>query len=161
MKRRLLLAICATAFAFMLVPAFADDDAHYIQADDYFIAKEVLKQGYINVFIAKMKTPATAQTKNEAEFLKVADGGDMWTKIYWLTRIAAKDELKIGLLVIALDVAGEEDVYRAPESKDEARTAPWFMAKITDVSDMYKGYVTVSGGYKVSVAAIRVIVDKK
>ena len=161
MKRRLLLVVSAVAFAFMLVPAFAEDDAHYIQADDFFIAKEAHKQGYINVFIAKMKTPATAQTKNEAEFLKVADGGDMWTKIYWSTRIANKEELKIGLLIIALDVAGDEDVYRAPESKDEARTGPWFMAKITDVSDLYKGYVTVSGGYKVSVAGIRVIVDKK
>lgn len=161
MKRRILLAICAVAFAFMLVPAFADDDAHFIQADDYFISNDVLKQGYIRVELAKMKTPATAQTKNEAEFLKVADGDELWTKNYWSTRIATKEELKIGLVVIALDVCGDQDVYRAPENKEEARTSPWFMAKITDVSDMYKGYVTVSGGYKVSLGNLRVIAAKK
>jgi hypothetical protein len=32
------------------------------------------------------------------------------------------------------------------------------MAKITDMSDRHKGYVTVSGGYKISLENIRIAV---
>jgi hypothetical protein len=31
------------------------------------------------------------------------------------------------------------------------------MAKITDISDLFKGYVTVSGGYKVKINNLRAI----
>ena len=107
-----------------------------------------------------MKTPATAQTKNEAEFLTVRDGEEIWTKYYYKTRIAAKPELKLGLEVFVFDM-NDNDIYRAPENKDEAIGNNWFMAKITDMSDMYKGYVTVSGGYKVKFDNIRVAVKEK
>jgi len=140
----------------------AEEDDHYIQPDDYFISKEAFKaQSWIYVYLAKMATPASVKTKNEAEFLQVMDGKKTWTKNYWPTRIAAEADLKIGVEVIILEVAGEEDIYRAPNSKEEARTTSWFMAKITDISDLYKGYVTVSGGYKVSVKGLRVAVNKQ
>jgi hypothetical protein len=46
----------------------------------------------------------------------------------------------------------------------EQRVCParcnWFMAKITDISDLYKGYVTVSGGYKVNPKNLRVLVGR-
>jgi len=141
-------------------PVFAEDDDHYINSDHYFIAQEKLTTGWIRVNLATLKTAATAQSKNEAEFITVKNGEELWTKFYYKTRIAAKEELKIGLEVIGFDVA-DNDLYRAPENKDEALQSDWFMAKITDVSDMYKGFVTVSGGYKIKIDNIRVVDKKK
>ncbi len=159
--RVILMFILFTAVIFTTHLLFAEDDDHFIQPDDYFISKEDFKsQPWIYVALAKMKTPPTATTKSEAEFMQVTDGKDVWTKYYWSTRIAASEELKIGTVVIMIDLPGDESIYRAPENKDEARQTSWFMAKITDMSDLYKGYVTVSGGYKVNPKAIRVIVKK-
>lgn len=136
------------------------DDDHYIQADDYFIAKEPLgRQHYIYVSIGKMFTPPTPQTKGEAEFLRVHDGNKVWTKHFWSTRIATQDDLKLGIPVIMAHRVGNDNIYRPPKSKEE-RNSDWFMAKITDLSDLYRGYVTVSGGYKVSLNALRVIVNR-
>ncbi len=164
MKAKFILSLLLLSFLSLGViattPAFAEDDDHYINSDYYFITKENFKQGWIYVTIATLKTAATAQTKGEAEFITVRDGEEIWTKYYYKTRIAAKEELKIGLQVIVLEF-NENDVNRAPASKDEALGNNWFMAKITDVSDMFKGYVTVSGGYKVSLDNMRVIVKDK
>jgi hypothetical protein len=43
----------------------------------------------------------------------------MWTEFYWKTRILTEKEIKTGVVVIAFE-ASDGDVYRAPESKDEA-----------------------------------------
>ncbi|MBM9578078.1 hypothetical protein JWG45_13050 [Leptospira sp. 201903070] len=135
---------------------FAEEDAHYIQPDDFFITKEDFKsQSWIYVHLAKQVTPPSGKTKNEAEFLQVHDGNKVWTKFFYSTGIAKENDLKIGATVIMADLAAD-DGYRAPESKEEARTCSWFLAKITDVSDLYKGVVTVSGGYKIKVDAIRI-----
>jgi hypothetical protein len=159
MMKKSLFAVLAFVFALSLVPVFADEDEHYIQPDDYFISKDAFKdQDWVYVFLAKQQEAPKPQTKGEAKFMQVGDGKNVWTKNYWMTRKATKEALKIGTVVIMLDAAGAEDIYRSPESKEEARTANWFIAKITDVSDLYKEYVTVSGGFKVKIDAIRVIV---
>lgn len=153
-------AVFAIAFCISLLPSylFADEDAQYIQPDDFFITKEEFKnQAWIHVHLAKQLTPPSPKTKNEAEFLQVHDGNKVWTKFYYSTEIVKPNDLKIGTVVIMADL-GTEDGYRAPENKDEARTCSWFIAKVTDVSDLYKGIVTVSGGYKIKVDAIRVSV---
>ena len=85
----------------------------------------------------------------------ISSGEEIWTKNYWKTRIASEKELKVGLVVIVFE-RGVDDVYQAPENKSQALADNWFMAKITDMSDKYKGYVTVSGGYKISLENIRV-----
>lgn len=161
LTKRVLVFFMVLSFVAVAGALFAEEDDHYIQSDDYFISKEPYKtQTWMYVQLAKMKTPASAETKNEAEFMQVTDGNDVWTKNFWQTRIATKADLKLGAVVIVLDATGDEGVYRAPENKEEARTSSWFIAKITDLSDMYKGYLTVSGGYKVDPKAIRVIVGK-
>jgi len=134
-----------------------NSDEHYIQPDDYFIAEEELgKKKWMNVKIAKLVTPATKESKNEAMFMTVHEGNEVWTKIYWKTRMATKADIKIGKVVIAFDGNSDDDVYQAPEDKDQARNRGWFMGKITDVSDLYKGYITMAGGYKVSLNALRI-----
>jgi hypothetical protein len=162
MKKNLMTAFLLSVFSCALIltaPVFSqesDDDDHFISPDKYFTANEKLKGAWMYVNLATMKTPASAKTKNEAEFILIRDGAEIWTKFFWKTRILSEKEIKIGLEVIALEVSDGE-VYRAPENKDEAIHNNWFMAKITDVSDLYKGYVTVSGGYKVKVNNMRVI----
>jgi len=150
-----------TVLAVALAAGYAAEDAHYLQGDDYFVAERALGgETWIRVMTAKMVTAPTAQTKNEGKFMQIADGKEIWTKYYWATRPASAGDIKIGTVIIALDIQGDEEIYRSPEDQQEAKTSFWFMAKITDVSDLYKGYVTVSGGYKVSPKALRVIIKK-
>lgn len=143
-----------------LIPfvVFALDDAHFIQDDDYFVSKEPYKQGWIYVELAKMIQPAKPETKNEAQFMTVREGEELWTKHFWKTRIATVAECKVGTVVICFNDNVKDDVYHAPEDKDNARNGSWFMAKITDMSDLYKGYITVSGGYKINKDNLRLIV---
>ncbi|MCX8122986.1 MAG: hypothetical protein N3F66_02330 [Spirochaetes bacterium] len=134
----------------------SDADAHYIQPSDYFIAdREFPNQGWIYVYIAKVVTPPSTQTKNEGQFMKVQDGKEIWTKYHWKSRIATSSDIKIGAIVIIFDGNYQNNIAMPPKNKDEARAENWFMAKITDTTDLYKGYVTVSGGYKVSVDNLR------
>lgn len=133
------------------------DDEHYIQPDDYFVQHHGLeKHAWIYVELAKAVTVPSSDTKGEGEFMKVRDGQNYWTKHYWRTRIASKEELKLGLHVIAFNNNHRDGVYRAPDKKSKARGGAWFYAKITDMSDMFKGFVTVSGNYKVGLKNIRV-----
>lgn len=135
------------------------DDSHFIQGDDYFIQRHGLEgHTWIYVELAKMVNSPGSNTKGEAEFMKVRDGKNYWTSHYWQTRIASQNELRLGLNVIIFEGNHRNSIYDAPERKDRARGSSWFMARITDMSDMYKGYVTVSGNYKVSLRNMRVIV---
>jgi hypothetical protein len=135
----------------------SDADAHYIQPSDYFISdREFPNQGWIYVYLAKVVTAPTAQTKNEGQFMKVHDGKEIWIKYHWKSRIATKADIRIGAIVISFDDNIIDNVYMAPKNKDQARNGQWFMGKIIDTTDLYKGYVTVAGGYKVDVNNIRI-----
>lgn len=158
MKKMLFPAILAITLLLSATALAADEDAHFIQSDDFFVSKEAYKnQDWIYVSLAKQTKAPSAATKNEGQFLQVTDGKSVWTKNFWSTRIALAEDLVIGAIVIMPELSGDEDTYRAPENKDEARESAWFLAKITDISDLYKDFVTVSGGYKVRVDAMRVI----
>lgn len=155
----LLLSALAFIVITLCIPLFAqEDDDHFIQDDEYFVSAEKFALPWKYVSLAKMITPATKETKNEAQFMMIPSGDEIWTKFYYKTRKIAEAEIKVGLEVIILEAGDDEGVYRAPENKDEARSNAWFMAKITDLSDRYKGYITVSGGYKVRLNNMRVIV---
>lgn len=139
----------------------AIDDDHFIQKDDYFVASKPLdKSTYVYVSVCKMVTEPSARSKGEAEFFKVADGSNLWSKFYYQTAIAQDGDIKLGVPVIIFEGRREKGVYQAPESKEDARGHAWFMAKVTDLSDMYRGYVTVSGNYKVSLKDLRVVQKK-
>lgn len=157
MFRKLFTIVIVLCFSMPFI-LFALDDAHFIQDDDYFVSDAPLKQGYIWVHLAKMIQPAKPETKNEAQFMKVGSGEELWTKYYWKTRVAQINECKIGSTVICFNDNIDNDVYKAPEDKDSARNSLWFMAKITDMSDLYKGFITVSGGYKVDKENVRIII---
>ena len=139
----------------------AIDDDHFIQKDDYFVSTTALeKNPYIYVSLAKMVTEPSARSKGEAEFFKVTDGSKMWSKHYYQSRIARDGEIRLGTQVMAFEGRTDESVYLAPETKEEARGGSWFLAKVTDASDLYRGYVTVSGNYKISLKNLRVLLPK-
>jgi len=138
-------------------PSRGGDDAHFIQSDDYFINNEGLgNHSYIYVHLAKMVTPPNSGSKGEGEFMKVSDGQNQWTSYIWQSRIASTNELKLGMQVIAFNDNNQNGIYHAPKKKDRARGGQWFLAKITDMSDSYKGFLTVSGNYKVGLHNIRI-----
>ncbi len=135
------------------------DDDHYIQQDDFFVQHHGLdNRTWIWVELAKMVVAPSGNTKGEAEFMKIKDGRNYWTSHYWRTRIAEQGELRLGLQVIAFNDNHANGVYNAPLKKDRARGGGWFLARITDMSDLYKGFVTVSGNYKVSLRNLRIII---
>lgn len=139
----------------------AIDDDHFIQKDDYFVSKTPLeKRTYIYVSLSKMVTEPSARTKGEAEFFKVTDGSNFWSKHYYQSRIAGDGEIKLGTQVIIFEGHSDGGVYHAPETKESARGGNWFLAKVTDTSDMYRGFVTVSGNYKIDVNNLRVLTPK-
>lgn len=139
---------------------FAGEDRHFIQDDDYFINedKDLGDRSWIYVKIAKMIEPASSSTKNEAKFMTVPQGKEIWTRYYWQSRpVQTESELKLGTIVLICE-KGEHNVYVAPKDADDARIRhQWFMAKIIDLSKAYKGVVKVSGGYDVSRENIRLL----
>ncbi len=155
---RILITIAIVMCFIMPCFVLALDDVHFIQDDDYFISKEPYKQGWIYVELAKMIEPAKPETKNEAQFMTIREGEELWTKHFWKTRVANVSECKVGTVVICFNDNVKDDVYHAPDEKNNARNGSWFMAKVTDTSDLYKGYVTVSGGYKVHKENLRIII---
>lgn len=138
------------------------EDRHYIQADDYFISDKPLQgHEWIYVQLAKLTTAPSSATKGEAEFFKITDGNKLWTRYFWRSRLATTADIKLGAQVIMFEGNSRGDVYDTPAEKAAARRDAWFMARVTDVSDTYKGFVTVSGGYKASLENLRVLVVRK
>jgi hypothetical protein len=84
----------------------------------------------------------------------------MWSRHYYQSRIAREGDIRLGTLVIAFEGRADENVYLPPETKEEARGGSWFLAKVTDVSDLYRGHATVSGNYKISLKNLRILQPK-
>lgn len=136
-------------------------DQHFLQKTEYLITLREYKggSGWVHVYIARMLTPASTQTKGEAEFFIInADkkGQKVWTKFFQLTRPATKADLQLGTLAYALDAnSNSESVYTGPRNREDNLHSAWFLGTINDDSELYKGYVMLSG-YKVKPSALRV-----
>jgi hypothetical protein len=131
------------------------DDRHWFQADDYLISERPYERGWIYVELSKLKQPATAQTKGEGQFFNLHDSKDQWTRYFWKTRPAEETDLQVGALAVCFEGNSRDSVYRAPENKSNARTGNWFMGRVTDTSDLYKGTVQIDT-YRCSPDALRV-----
>jgi hypothetical protein len=137
----------------------ADEDEHRIQPDDFFIADQEYRQGSISVHLAKMTAPPASTTKNEAQFFRLDQSKDFWTANYWKTRVASSADLQIGASLIFFKGNIRDGVYQPPQDKQHARTTSWasgwWMARLTDTSDLYKGAVTIDT-FRCSPNALRV-----
>lgn len=135
-------------------------DAQFLQADDYFVSDEMLGDSdWKYVEMAKMITPASPETKNQAQFLMIQAGNTAWKKYWMKTRIAGSADITLGKQVIMFEGNSVNSVYNSPESNQQARSYNWFTSRIVDTSETFRGYVMVGGGYKVALANLRVIVQ--
>jgi len=134
-------------------------DRHYLNAtDEYFVAEQDYNGGWQWVTLATMLRPASDTTRGEAQFMSLGGnhpaGERFWSRYYWRTRLAAPEDIKVGKVIFVADLS-EGEVYRPPHSRQEALENRWWMATVTDVSDMYKQQVS-AGDYKVNVNAVRI-----
>jgi tRNA A-37 threonylcarbamoyl transferase component Bud32 len=130
------------------------EDRHWIQSDDYFIAEEPWDHGWMYVHLAKLRQAATA-TSRDAKFFQLGDAREVWTAAYWRTRPAEATDLTLGTFAICFNDNTRDGVYLPPPTKDAARTQGWFLGKLTDTSDLRKGWVRVDS-YNCAVDGIRV-----
>jgi hypothetical protein len=135
-------------------------DAHYFMSDEYLVLLREYKPGpgWLAAYIAKLVTPATAETKQEAEFFIIdgdKKGTKVWTKFYTMTRPATVEDLKLGTVAYCLDANREADIYVGPKNREDNLKNRWFTATITDTSNLYKGFLNF-GSYKAKPTALRV-----
>jgi hypothetical protein len=134
-------------------------DQHYIAPDsEYFVADEDYNGGWQWVVLARMIRPASDSTKGEAQFMSLGGnktaGERFWSRYFWKTRVATPGDITVGKVVFCADLS-DNDVYRPPHSRHETLENRWWMATITDVSDLYKQEVRV-GDYRVNPNALRI-----
>jgi hypothetical protein len=138
---------------------FAETDKQFVQSDEIFVTDDpYTDQDWIYAYLAKEIKPASKDTKFEAQVQVYGGDKTKWTKNAFRTRIAATGDLKVGAVVVMLDARDSEGLYRAPTNRVDALESSWFMARIMDVSDLFKDVVTVSGGYSVNIDAVRIVV---
>ena len=139
-------------------PTTVIEDKHYIQTDDFFVSEIPLTdQHYVYVGVAKMIVAPSEESNQQAKFKLTRSDSVIWTQHYHKTRIASKDDLKVGKEVIFFRGTDAEGNYRAPLDADEAHNGDWRLSKIQDLGSLSQGIVTVSGGDRIKRDNIRVI----
>jgi hypothetical protein len=91
--------------------------------------------------LAKITTPASAATKNQAEVLYVRDGSKEWVVYGIKSHKARKDELKIDTVVFYPGGWAEYDSIGG----EDYRKATWMLGRITSTDEMFKNIVEVNG----------------
>ena len=94
-----------------------------------------------NFYVAKILTPASAVTKNQAEALWVKDGKKQWVNYVIGSRKASKADLKVGAPVFYMGGWANHDKIPA----DQYRQAGWRLGNITSVELLYKNQVEIDG----------------
>lgn len=149
--------IAADASASIATPG--QEDAWFVKPEHWFVSDQALPDtGYAAAHLALAVEPPSDATRGEGRFLVTSTGAETWTRHAWRSRAAEAKELKKGMAVIVFDATGDAGVYRAPTSRVEAVTGAWFIGKITDTAEAFKGVVTVAGDYRASVEGLRVLV---
>lgn len=90
---------------------------------------------------AKILTPASAATKNQAEALWVSDGKKQWVNYVVGSRKATKADMVVGAPMFYLAGWAEHDKIPA----DDYRKDYWRLGNITSVELLYKNQVEISG----------------
>jgi len=91
-------------------------------------------------YVAKVVTPASSGTKNQAEVILVHNGEKMWTKYVIPSHAASKDEIKLGIILFRHTWANSEDV-----SADSYRKQNWRLGRVSSTDELFKGVVEVQG----------------
>jgi len=133
------------------------EDGHYLQEGHWFVSTGPLPdKGYGSVALAVPTRPANPFEGGEGRFVRIGKGSLVLTQHAWQTRVATQADLRKGQRVFALNHKSG-GVYQAPASRQEALFKGWWAPTIEDTSELAKGIVGVSGGYRVSVKGLRVL----
>lgn len=91
--------------------------------------------------LAKILTPASAATKNQAEALWISDGKKQWVNYVIGSRKATKADFVVGAPVFYLQGWADHDKISA----DDYRKNVWNLGNITSVELLYKNQVEIDG----------------
>lgn len=145
------------------VAPIAGQDAHFLTLTDFFFLEEPMaREDHIAwVELGKIVQAPSPETDNQAQMLRIRDGVSVWAKWLASTRIATNADIALGKTVIFYDGNWDNyDVRQAPPNNQEARSNTWLMSRITDTSELFKGYVLCGGEMKVAARNLRVIVNR-
>ena len=91
--------------------------------------------------VAKILTPASAATKNQAEALWIVDGKKQWVNYVIGSRKATKADLVVGAPIFYLTGWANHDKIPA----DDYRKDIWNLGNITSIELLYKNQVEIDG----------------
>lgn len=101
-------------------------------------------------YVAKILTPASAQTKDQAEVLLVGSGEKHWSIAVIPSHKAGKEELILGNVVFYCYYYNHEDV-----TDEKYRKETWYLGRISSTDELFKDVVEVKGN-KMFVQWIRI-----
>lgn len=91
--------------------------------------------------LAKILTPASTATKNQAEALWISDGKKQWVNYVVGSRKATKADFVVGAPIFCLNGWANHDKISA----DSYRKDGWKLGNITSIELLYKNQVEIDG----------------
>lgn len=136
------------------------EDTHHLQAEHWIISdRKMPDKSYSYATVGAAIQAPSEQTKGDGHFIDLHDGHSVWTKHAWRTRPATKEDIKLGRHVFVRNAKDQDGNYRAPKDRVDAISSRWWIAKVTDDSELYKNSVTVAGKYRANLEALRVVAE--
>jgi len=135
----------------------SDVDKHFLSSSHYHIAKKPLpEKGYDLIHVGLAIAPPAATRQGEGHYYNAKTGRPLWTAHAWLSRPATQQDLTVGRHVIYASKR-KGGLHVPVASRQESLHQQWYVAKLVDTSQLYKGVVTTSQGHDVSLEALRVL----
>lgn len=97
----------------------------------------------MSYYVAKVVTPATPASKNQAEALYVSDGTKAWCSYVIPSHKAKKAELTIDKMVFVLYHSQDTDAKNV--SVTDYRKNKWVLMRITSTDELFKNRIEVGG----------------
>jgi len=108
----------------------------------YFVSDEPLEGSEWVSVRPCTEEVALAQAASDAQScVWQADGSVALGTHFWKSRLAAPEDLRVGVVVVAQDQSAEWG---------------WFVARVTDVSEVGRGYLATSAPFRTPVKGVRV-----
>jgi serine/threonine protein kinase len=128
------------------------EDPMWFQPDDYLVSRHPYRGERLDELVVakplKPPVPATATA-----FLD-ANGNELATEYYWRTRAATPDDLAVGALAFCrCEYHATEG--KPPADRTESRMRPWMLGRVTDVTRLDAGEVTIAST-RCAIGAVRV-----
>ena len=103
----------------------------------YYEGRSLVDNTY---YTAKILTPSSDATKNQAEVIFVGSGNKAWSQFVIPSHKADGKELKLGMLVLFHVWANRDDI-----NADNYRKEYWQFGRISSTDELFKGKVEVNG----------------